>query len=70
MAEIIGLGVSHYPPLSGLDEDMANGHRGRLKDPDIPATAKDPTSWSDWRKGNGQTLWQPPPPTAPPCEQA
>ena len=42
MAEILGLGVSHYPPLSGLDEDMANAHRGRLNDPDIPATAKDP----------------------------
>jgi hypothetical protein len=47
MAEILGLGVSHYPPLSGLDEDMANAHRGRLKDPDIPATAKDPNSWSE-----------------------
>jgi hypothetical protein len=47
MAEILGLGVSHYPPLSGLDEDMANAHRGRLKDPDIPATAKDPNTWSE-----------------------
>jgi hypothetical protein len=47
MAEILGLGVSHYPPLSGLDEDMANGHRGRLKDPDIPAAAKDPKTWSE-----------------------
>jgi len=35
------------PPLSGLDEDMANAHRGRLKDPDIPATAKDPNTWSE-----------------------
>jgi hypothetical protein len=47
MAEILGLGVSHYPPLSGLDEDMANAHRGRLNDPDIPATAKDPHTWSE-----------------------
>jgi hypothetical protein len=47
MAEILGLGVSHYPPLSGLDEDMANAHRGRLNDPDIPDTAKDPNTWSE-----------------------
>jgi HCOMODA/2-hydroxy-3-carboxy-muconic semialdehyde decarboxylase len=47
MAEILGLGVSHYPPLSGLDKDMANAHRGRLNDPDIPATAKDPNTWSE-----------------------
>lgn len=47
MAEILGLGVSHYPPLSGLDADMANAHRGRMNDPDIPAFAKDPTSWSE-----------------------
>ena len=37
MAEILGLGVSHYPPLSGLDEDMANAHRGRPADPPSPS---------------------------------
>jgi hypothetical protein len=47
MAEILGLGVSHYPPLSGLDKDMANAHRGRLNDPGIPAAAKDPNAWSE-----------------------
>ena len=26
---------------------MANAHRGRLNDPDIPATAKDPNTWSE-----------------------
>jgi catalytic LigB subunit of aromatic ring-opening dioxygenase len=46
MAEILGLGISHYPPLSGLDKDMANAHRARLNDPHIPATAKDPNTWS------------------------
>lgn len=45
MAEVLGLGVSHYPPLSGLDRDMANILRGRLADPDIPASAKDPSTW-------------------------
>ena len=45
MAQVLGLGVSHYPPLSGLDKDMANILRGRLADPDIPAAAKDPANW-------------------------
>lgn len=41
----LGLGVSHYPPFSGRDEDMANIVRGRMKDPDIPAEVKDPATW-------------------------
>lgn len=45
MGQVLGLGVSHYPPLSGLDADMANILRGRLADPDIPAAAKDPAGW-------------------------
>lgn len=45
MAEILGLGVSHYPPFSGRDEDMANIVRGRMKDTDIPAEARDPANW-------------------------
>ena len=45
MGQVLGLGVSHYPPLSGLDRDMANILRGRLADPDIPAAAKDPANW-------------------------
>ena len=45
MGQILGLGVSHYPPLSGSDADMANLHRGRMDDPDIPAEAKDPSTW-------------------------
>ncbi|MBL8344443.1 MAG: hypothetical protein JNN03_03310 [Rubrivivax sp.] len=45
MGQVLGLGVSHYPPLSGRDADMANILRGRLADPDIPAAAKDPANW-------------------------
>ena len=45
MAQILPLGISHYPPLSGLDAAMANILRMRLADPDIPATAKDPAAW-------------------------
>lgn len=43
--QFLGLGVSHYPPFSGNDADMANILRGRLKDPDIPAAVKDPAAW-------------------------
>ena len=45
MAEVLGIGVSHYPPLSGFDADMANILRGRLKDPDVPAAAKKVRNW-------------------------
>jgi hypothetical protein len=45
MGEVLGVGISHYPPLSGHDADMAGILRGRLADPDIPAAAKDPASW-------------------------
>lgn len=47
MGEVLGIGVSHYPPLSGRDEDMANILKGRLSDPDVPAAAKDPGSWPE-----------------------
>ena len=43
--QFLGLGVSHYPPFSGNDADMANILRGRLKDPDIPHDVKDPAVW-------------------------
>ena len=45
MGQVLGLGISHYPPLSGRDGDMANILKGRMRDPDIPAEAKDPGNW-------------------------
>ena len=45
MGEVLGLGVTHYPPLSGCDADMANILKGRLQDPDVPAYEKDPANW-------------------------
>lgn len=47
MGEILGIGVSHYPPLSGIDADMAGLLRGRLEDPAVPAEAKDPAGWPE-----------------------
>lgn len=45
MAEVIVLGVTHYPPLSMRDADMAGILRATLNDPGVPAAAKDPLSW-------------------------
>lgn len=60
MGDILGLGITHYPPLSGRDEDMANILRGRLADPNVPAEAKDPANWPEamrleWGDDHGVT---------------
>ncbi len=47
MGEVLGLGISHYPPLSGRDDDMARLLKTRLQDPDAPAAAKDPAGWPE-----------------------
>jgi hypothetical protein len=46
MAEVLGVGLTHYPLLLGRDETMAALLRGTLKDPDIPADRKEPANWS------------------------
>ena len=45
MAEILGLGMTHYPPLAGRDENMSGILRGTLRDPMIPAELKEPANW-------------------------
>jgi hypothetical protein len=45
MAEILGLGVTHYPPLSGRDESMARILERVLADPDLPETYRRPEGW-------------------------
>lgn len=47
MGEILGLGLTHYPPLGGQDENMAWILQHTLKDPDIPEEAKQAESWPD-----------------------
>ena len=47
MADALGLGLTHFPLLGGLDEKMAILLRGTLKDPDIPAEEKDPANWPE-----------------------
>lgn len=60
MAEILALGLTHYPPLCLDDANMA-GILGRtLDDPAIPAAAKDPANWppamrAEWATDHGAT---------------
>lgn len=60
MAEILGLGLSHYPPLSSPDPAMAAILRMTLADPGIPAEVRDPASWpaaaqAEWGDDHGTT---------------
>ncbi len=45
MAEILGLGLSHYPPLCLPDAEMSGILRWTLEDASIPATEKDVANW-------------------------
>ena len=45
MAEVLGLGLSHYPPLCLPDADMASVLRWTLQDPSIPSEQKDVANW-------------------------
>jgi hypothetical protein len=47
VGDVLGIGLSHYPPLSGLDEDMAGILRWTLDDPSIPPERKDPRNWPE-----------------------
>src|SRR5262249_42276421 len=47
MGEILGLGMTHYPPLIGTDANMANILRAVLKDPGLPERYRDPASWPE-----------------------
>lgn len=47
MADVVGIGITHYPMLATEDTHMAALMRTILKDPDIPAASKDPANWSE-----------------------
>jgi hypothetical protein len=60
MAELLLLGMTHYPPLAAVDGDMAGLMRVMLADPGIPEAAKDPASWSaearaEWGDDEGRS---------------
>jgi Catalytic LigB subunit of aromatic ring-opening dioxygenase len=46
VGDVLGLGLTHYPLLAGVDEHMADLLKVTLRDPDIPAHAKDVAHWS------------------------
>ncbi len=45
MGDILGLGLTHYPPLVGRDENMAGILRTILRDPGLPERDRDPANW-------------------------
>jgi hypothetical protein len=45
MAEILAVGVTHYPPLSMFDEEMSLILRRTLEDQGIPSDKKNPSNW-------------------------
>ncbi|MET8427905.1 extradiol ring-cleavage dioxygenase [Nocardia sp. NPDC004860] len=47
MAEVLGVGLTHYPLLAGADTHMASLLVSTLKDPDIPQAMKDPAGWRE-----------------------
>lgn len=60
MAEVLGLGISHYPLLSSEDANMAGLLRGRLLDPGVPESAKQVSTWPEamqreWGGDEGRT---------------
>jgi Catalytic LigB subunit of aromatic ring-opening dioxygenase len=58
MAEILGLGLTHYPGLHMLDEDMPVFLRRTLSGKRIPERARDPQNWpqemrAEWADDEG-----------------
>ncbi len=47
VGEILGLGVTHYPPLTGHDQDMAGILRTVMRDPGLPERYRDPSGWPE-----------------------
>ncbi len=45
MAEILALGISHYPPLTGRDERMAGILKRMLQNPRLPEHLRTPEGW-------------------------
>lgn len=45
MADILALGITHYPPLSGPDQDMARILKNMLRNPALPESLRTPQGW-------------------------
>jgi hypothetical protein len=60
MAEILALGISHYPPLTGRDDRMARILQRMLQNPDLPENLRTPEGWpapmrAEWGDDQGTT---------------
>ena len=47
MGDILGLGVTHSPPMLGLAENMGSVFRQTLADPGLPERLRDPAGWPE-----------------------
>ena len=47
MAELLALGISHYPPLTRPDDRMSEILRRMLLNPDLPAELRTPEGWPE-----------------------
>lgn len=45
MGELLGIGLTHYPPLAGQDANMAGILRRVLQDPGLPEQYREPSGW-------------------------
>ncbi len=59
MAEILALGISHYPPLIGHDERMSWILQRMLQNPGLPEELRDPANWpepmqAEWSDDKGK----------------
>jgi hypothetical protein len=58
MAEILALGISHYPPLTGSDERMSWILKRMLQNPRLPEALRTPAGWpeamrAEWGNDDG-----------------
>jgi hypothetical protein len=58
LADILALGISHYPPLAGQDERMAFILKMMLRNPRLPESLRDPQNWppamqAEWGNDEG-----------------
>ena len=47
MAEILALGISHYPPLHGKDDRMSWILKRMLQNPKLPQELRTPAGWPE-----------------------
>jgi Catalytic LigB subunit of aromatic ring-opening dioxygenase len=47
MAQVLGLGITHFPLLAAGDQFMSSILQMTLRDPDIPDERKDPANWPE-----------------------